>query len=90
MKHSIPTPEDYAVELLQAIRKDPQGPPAQSSKRVQRLIADIRSSMQQPKKTWNEVGSVLNEETILEPLRFGGFGRELRVVLECAADVQHR
>jgi formate C-acetyltransferase len=68
MKHSIPTPEDYAVELLQAIRKDPQGPPAQSSKRVQRLIADIRSSMQQPKKTWNEVGSVLDEETILEPL----------------------
>lgn len=72
MNHSkptlIPTPEEYAVQLLQDIREKPQGPLAQSSERVQKLIEDIRSSMQVPKKPWDDAGTVISEETVKEPL----------------------
>lgn len=63
MVNAILTPEEYAALLKSAIGKK-----AQSNERLQKLLTDLLNSMKKPKKNWNDVGSVLNEETAMEPL----------------------
>ncbi|MBE3102240.1 MAG: hypothetical protein IMZ47_08240, partial [Firmicutes bacterium] len=63
MVNAILTPEEYA-----ALLKSAMGKKAQSNERLQKLLTDLLNSMKKPKKNWNDVGSVLNEETAMEPL----------------------
>lgn len=63
MDSNVLTPEEYAAHLLGRPMFD-RG----ISDRVKRIQESIRISMGQPKKLWDDVGSILNEDTAKESI----------------------